>query len=218
MKSDKRQKAIELRKKGYSLNEITDKLKVAKSSVSLWVRGLSISDLARRRLYLRGVTGRLRAAEVKLKEVNRKDEFYLMRGRKIVADLPANKNYQKILCAMIYWCEGVKSVEYGMCFMNSDPKLIKLFLKLLRENFEIREERFKALLHLHKYHNIDKEVAFWSEITHINKQQFLKTYIKENTGKRVRDNYRGCLSVRYYSADLARELSALGKVFLSEGA
>ena len=31
-------KAINLRKKGYSLNEIVEKLGVAKSSVSVWVR------------------------------------------------------------------------------------------------------------------------------------------------------------------------------------
>lgn len=218
MKLHKKQKAIELRKKGYSLNEIAGNLNVAKSSISLWVRGLPISDFARKRLYMRAVNGRLRAAEVKSEKVNRKDNFYLAHSRSIVASLPANKNYQKVLCAMLYWCEGVKSVDYGMCFMNSDPKLIQLFLKLLRDNFEIKEEKLKALLHLHKYHDINKEIAFWSEITHINKQQFLKPYIKENSGKRVRDNYRGCLSVRYYSTDLARELSALGKAFLSEGA
>jgi len=39
-KSDKKEKAIKLRKEGYSLNFISKKLFVAKSSVSLWVRHL----------------------------------------------------------------------------------------------------------------------------------------------------------------------------------
>ena len=218
MNFDKKYKAVELRKNGYSLNEIASNLNIAKSSISVWVRGVPMSDAARRRLYVRGVNGRLRAAEVKSEKIKNRDNFHLANSMNIIANSPLYKDHQKILCAMLYWCEGVKSVDYGMRFMNSDPKLVRLFLKLLRTNFEIKEEKLKALIHLHKYHDINKEVAFWSKITHINKQQFLKSYIKENTGKRVRDDYRGCLSVRYYSADLARELLALGKVFLNKGA
>ena len=44
MKKDKKEEAIKLRKEGLSLNKISEELKVAKSSVSLWVRNVELSE------------------------------------------------------------------------------------------------------------------------------------------------------------------------------
>ena len=63
MKRAEKQKAIELREKGYSLGEISDKLDISKSTASIWLRNVEISNKAI--LRLRSITNlaRLKAVE-----------------------------------------------------------------------------------------------------------------------------------------------------------
>jgi hypothetical protein len=102
---------------------------------------------------------------------------------------------------------GNKSVS----FINSDPEMIKYFLDVFRKAFKVDEKKFRALIHLHEYHDIDKQTDFWSKITRIPKEQFTKPYRKENGGKRKRENYQGCVSIRYNDRKIAKELIFLVK-------
>ena len=127
--------------------------------------------------------------------------------------LANNPDHRKIMCAMLYWCEGNKSPG-TVVFTNSDHKLVKTFLKLLRESFILDEKKFHPCVHIHEYHSASRQLDFWSKTTNINKQQFTKPYRKPNTGKRIREGYQGCLSLRYHDSDLARRLLATAKAFL----
>ncbi len=92
--------------------------------------------------------------------------------------------------------------------MNSDPNLIELFMKLIRLSFDLDEKKFRAMVHIHNYHNNDEVIKYWSAITNIPKLQFSKSYLKQNTEKRIRDGYMGCLRIRYYDYRIALELRA----------
>lgn len=111
----------------------------------------------------------------------------------------------------MYWCEGGKNEKFGIHFTNSDPYLVKTFLYFLRRGYKLKENKLKVCIHLHEYHDVKKQLAFWSQTTKIPKGQFVKPYIKPHTGKVVRENYQGCISIRYYSTDLARKILMLGK-------
>jgi len=113
-------------------------------------------------------------------------------------------------------CEGRKNYFNGVAFTNSDPKLVTLFLKLLREGFEIDERKFRVCVHLHGYHNASNQIAFWSRITKIPREQFIKPYLKPNTANRIRQDYQGCVSVRYHSNDLVKMLLAFSESFFKE--
>ncbi|MDP3697179.1 MAG: hypothetical protein Q8R55_04075 [Candidatus Taylorbacteria bacterium] len=154
------------------------------------------------------------AAANKLALTKAKEKNYLESAISEIAQIKIDKKLSRLLCAAIYWCEGTKSPKAGVCFTNSDPKLVRKFLFLLRNSFELDEKKFRPCIHLHSYHNPQKQLAFWSKMTNINKRQFIKPYLKLNTGKRIRDNYQGCISVRYHSNDLARRLIAIAKGFL----
>ena len=199
------------------MKEIARQLNVAKSSVSMWVRDVRLSATAKKRLLTKIKLGQFVAAQKKREKTKATEDSYLMVAKKEIGKLRIDKGYMKLLCALIYWCEGVKNVKYGMAFINSDPNLVKTFLKLLRNSFEIDEKRFKPLIHLHSYHDKTQELDFWSKVTNINKEQFRKPYVKPNIGKRIRNDYHGCLSLRYFSSDLARRLAAFGKAYLLGG-
>jgi len=215
LKIEERLKAVALREKGFSVNEIVSRVGVAKSSISTWVRNVPLSPAARKRLLTKIKLGQRVSAENKHRKVEDAIESYFQDALQKVRGSKLNKFYRRVICSLLYWCEGIKDHYSGVGFVNSDPKLIKTFLRLFRESFEIDEKRFSACIHLHEYHNPAKQLRFWSEITGIPPHQFMKPYRKPNTGKRVRKEYPGCVAVRYHNNDIARQLLSTARAFMA---
>lgn len=206
-------KAVKLRQKGLSLNDIQQKLNISKSVLSAWLRDVVLSNDAKKIILKKIKLGQLNSAENKHKKTKQSIENYFTQAIKNV-DIPINKNLAKILCSVIYWCEGTKSLYSGINFTNSDPKLVKTFLKLFRKSFDANEKKFRVCIHLHNYHNENKQSKFWSKITGIKLSQFIKPFYKNNVGKRVREDYNGCVSIRYHDTTIARQLLMTAKAFL----
>ena len=125
---------------------------------------------------------------------------------RIIRDVKLDDNSMKLLCAIFLWCEGQTDITNGVRFVNSDPAMIKVFLRLLREAFELNESKFRALIHLHDYHDPDTQLMFWSKITKIKPSQFHKPYKKPHTGRNKRLGYQGCISIRYQDRSLGKLL------------
>lgn len=113
----------------------------------------------------------------------------------------------------MFWCEGEKDVRSGIRFINSDPVMIQTFLSLLRTSFPIKEEKFRALVHLHGYHDPVEQQRFWSEVTGIPLERFHKPYLKPNTGRNTRPGYPGCISIRYQDSSLGKALKMIYSEF-----
>lgn len=214
-KVEEKLKAVRLRKRGYSLNEIVEKIGVAKSSISLWVRNITLTSRARKRLLTKIKLGQLAVAENKRKRTRETINSYRLKASKEVNLAWINKKISKIICSLLYWCEGAKSLYRGVDFTNSDPELIKTFIYLLRNSFNLDENKFRVCVHLHHYHDIEKQLKFWSGITRIPRNQFIKPFLKKNTGKIIRKSYEGCVSIRYHDTALGRQLLMTAKAFLS---
>ena len=200
-----KQKAIELRKKGFSLREISEKLEISKSTASLWLGGVELSNDAKNRIEGLRILARIKSIATKKKKSESENDVISQRVDELLKKTSFSKNHIKIACALLYWCEGGK-FDNGVTFMNSDPEMIGYFMHTLRSGFNIDENKFRALIHLHDYHNEKDQMQFWSDITKIPVTQFMKSYHKENTGKVKRKNYPGCLSVRYYDKKIFTEL------------
>lgn len=208
--------AKKLRNKGYSLKEISEKLNIAKSTVSTWLRDFKLPPQALKRLEKRRYLGRVKASETKRKKREEFEEYLMRKNSELINSTLLTKNHLKLFCALLFWCEGGKDTRGGIRFINSDPGLIKLFLTLLRIAFDINEKKLRACIHLHEYHSPRKQTLFWSKVTGIPLSQFIKPYRKPHTGKRVREDYPGCISIRYYDSSLAKELSILAREILKK--
>lgn len=210
------EKAKKLRKEGRSLKEISDALNVSRSTVSLWMRNIQISPLAQQRILTRQKKGR-EAGVTKLRESR---EENLARIESLVDQLIPSLNFSKEqckgLCALLYGCEGSKREGGRIVFINSDPDLIRFFLLMFRKSFTLDESKFRALVHVHTYHNERKQVRFWSEITEIPKNQFTRSYRKINGGKNTRADYQGCVSIRYSDTNIQKELIILYKKIIAQ--
>lgn len=212
-KTQEKIRAIAFRRRGYSLREIADATGVAKSSVSIWVRNTSLDPDARTILTKKAERGRLNGAATRRQQVTSILTAHHQNALKELSTIALNNLQSKILCSLIYWCEGTKNHYEGATFINSDPQLVHTFMHLFRKSFRIEESKLRACIHLHEYHDPNKQLAFWSYITNIPPHQFIKPYMKPHTGKRTRKNYPGCISIRYGSNDTARQLLATAKAF-----
>lgn len=87
--------------------------------------------------------------------------------------------------------------------------MIMTFLSLLRQSFSLDEKKFHVSIHLHEYHDPELIKEFWINTTQIPVAQFIKPYLKPHTAIRKKDNYKGCITIRYYDVKIARELTAV---------
>jgi len=205
--------AIFLRKKGFSLKEIAEELGIAKSTASYWLQNIILNQKAQKRLKKLEILGQYKTRLIKkIRKENLIKEYHL-KAHKEISKIHFDKSVCKLLCSLLYWCEGAKTESTHIKFTNSDPKMIFIFLKLLRSSFKLDEKKFRALLHLHDYHDEEKMKKFWSKIIKIPLKQFNKSYRKPNTKIRIRNNYPGCITVSYYDHLIAKEIAALYNSF-----
>ncbi len=117
--------------------------------------------------------------------------------------------------AIAYWCEGAKTkiyrIDERVRFINSDPALIKLFLKFL-EKAGVSRQRFRYCVHIHESADAEAATTFWAGMLGATPDQFVRPVIKRHTPRisREGDNtgYHGCLQVSVAkSSGLYREIS-----------
>ena len=80
---------------------------------------------------------------------------------------------------MLYWAEGTKTAVASISLANTDPAMLKFFIKWL-ELIGIDRNIIKARLHLYSDMNITKQTLFWSKELGISAERFQKPYIKES--------------------------------------
>ncbi|MFZ2484460.1 MAG: hypothetical protein WAX80_02900 [Minisyncoccia bacterium] len=217
MKIQEQTKAKELRQRGHSLNEISNMLGVSKSSVSLWVKNVELSLEAKNKIIAKSTAGQLASQKTKRRQTAEKEDEARDLAITTLKHYSPNIHINKIICAMIYYCEGSKIIKDGIRFTNSDPLLISTFLRLFRSSFALKEEKFRVCVHLHDYHKRDTQLKFWSKIARIPLSQFIKPYIKKNSGLYKKEGYQGCVSVRYADSRIAREFKAIAIEFMNTG-
>ena len=204
-----KQKAVNLRQKGYSIKEVSKILGIAKGTSSLWLRNVKLSKKAQGRLAKRGILGQHKSRRTNRKKREQQKQEYILWAKSRLKSLPTSKTALQIYCSILYWAEGGKFTDNHLEFTNSDPLMIGLFLRLLRKGFCIDESKLRANVHIHEYHKDAKQKSYWSKASNIPLEQFNKSYRKPHTKKRIRNNYPGCVRICYYSADTARKIQAL---------
>lgn len=206
-------RAIAYRKRGYSIKELTSLFKIAQSTASLWSRDVKLSQSAKKRLLSRIERGQYISAERKKEKTTATKEKILKEAKELMSVVKLSNTLGQLICALIYWCEGAKNDSY-VNFTNSDPNLVRLFIDLLVKHYAVDKSKFRARLHLHSYHIPKREKKFWQKKLGLVSDAFYRPYLKPNSGKRMRNNYAGCVSLSYYDTMLARKLLAIAKVFM----
>lgn len=215
-KTEVKEEAIRLRRLGYSIKEVAKILNIAQATSSLWLSNILLSSKAQDRLKERRILGQYKSIGIARKKKVAQQQILTRQANQLLSKILITPEVCKLFCSLLFWCEGAKN-STQVKFTNSDPSLIKLFLDLLRTGFNINESRLRILMHLHEYHIEEKQKLFWREVTKIPFEQFHRSYLKPNTGKRKHQNYPGCVSVAYYDARVAKELATIYNTFVQRG-
>lgn len=187
----KYQEALKLRLKGKSYREIYLSLGVPKSTLSSWFKNLTLPPPIQKILKKKG-----RVARAQLMEFNRcRTETIKAENRKIeqeaFKEIHLLSKYELMLIgAALYWTEGHKIEKQKrtpeICFANSDPYMVALFMRFLREIVQVPEEKFRITIHI--YPNIDTQSAirFWTQVTNVPEERFYITQQISRASKRKR--------------------------------
>jgi hypothetical protein len=108
--------------------------------------------------------------------------------------------------ALLYWCEGSKRErDRRVEFVNSDPRMISIFMKYLRAT-GIYEERLKIRMTIHVQDDENECKKFWRAVTGTDDSNFLATIVKPPSVSRKPLPY-GTVTVRYNSVALLRQIN-----------
>ncbi len=200
-KVQEKEKAIKLRKEGYSYSEILKEIPVAKSTLSLWLRSVGLAKKQKQRITEKRIAAALRGAKAKkakrialVKEIKDK-------ARKEIKEI--NRRDLWLIGTALHWAEGEKEKEYktgtGVYFSNSDPKMILLFLKWLKIIFSINNSDLVYELYIHETANLRNAQLYWSDIISIPIEK-MRVYFKKNKintkRKNTGDSYYGLIRIK----------------------
>jgi predicted transcriptional regulator len=174
MKSIEREKARVMRQEGQSVRDIAKALGVARSSVSVWVRDVVLTQAqidaltTRNPIYDRqhkGAKGRQRLAREARIE-----------ARKNGHEVAKRKEYLHALGCGLYWGEGAKD-RVSCQLANSDPYLLKVWLQFLHQYFP--DVKTTLIIHCYTGNGLSVEEIenYWSDTLGIPKGDFRKTRV-----------------------------------------
>ena len=208
--------ALNLRKQGFSYSEILERIPVAKSTLSLWLREVGLSKRQKQHLTQKKLDAAWRGGQVKR-------EQRILRVKKILSSAekdigPLTKRELWLIGVALYLGEGSKEKEHRpgsrVQFTNSDPHMIRLFLRWVHGVCQIGDERifFEIYLHETNQNRIAEVRSHWAQQLKINSSKLSRIYFKKNKiatqRKNTGDLYYGLVRVNISaSSGLNRQIA-----------
>jgi transcriptional regulator with XRE-family HTH domain len=150
VKTRERDLARELRRyEGASIKDIARRVGVSVSSVSMWVRDIELSPEQHAALQLRNVAYNRQMSGTWKQAAKRRAErvAYQEQGREVAR--AGDPLY--VAGCMLFWAEGGKD-RNAVRFTNSDPEMVRFFVRFLRTCFEIEDEQIRLTCNLFADH------------------------------------------------------------------
>lgn len=203
-KDELRAEAIELRKNGCSVPDIARRLGVAKSTAFLWTRHLPLDPTpehaeARVRRHMEHMREVRWEPHRRERDANRS----AVQEEKVSWVGGLSDREVMLIGATAYWCEGTKAKPWDpnrcrVTFINSDPRLIWVFLRFLEAMGEDRQ-RLRYRISIHESAEADAAGRWWADQVGVPFEVFDRATLKKHNPSTVRHNvgepYRGCLVV-----------------------
>jgi hypothetical protein len=210
MRSDK-SLAIKLRKGGKTYSQISKILTVPKSTLSSWLKDISLSDEAKRiieeRVSATAIAKLISRNKQRTIVAQQKNDQTRQLAKKEFVKLSNNPLF--IAGISLYWAEGYKQGALGgkqknIDFTNADPEMIKLMVNFFTEFLPIDRKLIRAQIMIHNIKNSEKAINFWHSLTQIPKQNFIKTCClisRASSRKRKRTLEHGTIHLRIYDVN-----------------
>ncbi|MEK9157599.1 MAG: hypothetical protein AAB638_00215 [Patescibacteria group bacterium] len=213
--------AQKLRRKGFSIKDISKKLLVSKSTTSVWCRDIKLSPTQTRdliKLKDKYVTmGRLKGARVQKEKRLKRLEVAKQEAQKL-KKLSINEFW--IAGLSLYLAEGSKTMG-RVQFTNTNPKMIRFMLRWFKKFYNISKSDIRCSVLISQVH-IKRDgliKRYWQKYLNIKPEIFTDIrYTKTNPSKIYsnHDNYFGTFSFRVNkSSNILYKINALNERLLN---
>ena len=178
-------KVIKLRKSGKSFNQISEILKIPKSTISNWLSDKKWSETIKIQLTdksrIKNSNYLIKINALKHIEALKRHNDYRKAARVEYFRLKQNKLF--LTGISIYWGEGEKTNSGRVSLVNSDERMLKVMINFYRKILKVPEEKLRGALFI--YDDIKEKTAldYWSRALRINKKNFVKTQILPSRSK-----------------------------------
>ena len=179
-----KEKAIKLRKDGYSYSLIKERTNVSKSTLSCWLSGIPYvpNQETKRKI------GLARTNSIITKN---KKRMYIHSQIKLQAEKDIgviNKRDLFMLGISLYIGEGAKTNKI-IRIINADPRVINLAIRWFCEICLMNISNFSLAIHLYPDNDIKDSLRYWYKKTGIPLEQFGKTQVDRRKNKtNIRNN------------------------------
>jgi transcriptional regulator with XRE-family HTH domain len=178
VKTEEREWARDLRRhRAMSVKEIARVVGASPSTVSLWVRDVPLTSEQ-----LESLRERNPAYNRQLRGANRNAERwrairsgYQDEGR----EMARRGSWLFVAGVMLYWAEGDKSHRNAPRISNSDPEVLKLFVRFVRDCLEVSDDQMRVTCHLFADHiGRQREIEqFWVEELGLSRDHLCKSFV-----------------------------------------
>jgi transcriptional regulator with XRE-family HTH domain len=198
IKKEEQVQAIKLRQQGLSYNEILQKVDVSKSTLSIWLRNTGVAKRHQQKFTLKRKLAQQKAQQACRDARINRELISIKAARKEITKI--SKRDLWLIGIALYWAEGAKQKEHNVSqkvsFNNSDPKMILLFNRWIKEACSRKTSELTYSIYIHRTANLKKARNFWENLlqTKIEKMYF-KSHNPKTNRKNSKEDYFGLLRI-----------------------
>lgn len=215
-----------LRSLGKTYGEIIKSVgfSIPKSTLSYWCQNVRLpQDYSKRIAKINNLNlNKGRKIAVLINKINREKLLKEIEKNNFpIAKRIADKKVAKIALAMLCLGEASKynpKTRSSFSLGNSDPRIIILFLQLLKICFNFNIEKVRCTVQCRADQDTKKLEDYWLKLTKIPKRLFYKTRIDPRTkGKPTKKiTYKGVLRIDYFDRKVQLQLESLANLIYNQ--
>lgn len=202
-KSELRQRARELRMQGWTLSEIVEEIGAAKSSVSVWTRDIKLTQDQQHRIDEKHRTnsGIQIVANQNKARFRKQRTAYQRKGREKAKE----GDLLHAMGCMLQWAEGAKN-RNTVQLVNSDPNMMTMFVRFLRESMNVKDEDISVFIHCHNKDHVERIEQYWLELLELPKSALRTAQVIKGSDARHNRLHNGVCSIRVYNTELVQHI------------
>ncbi len=104
----------------------------------------------------------------------------------------------------LYWGEGTKANKHSIRLGNSDPELLKMFVRFLTELFSVDKDSLRFGLQIFSDISPEDSLAYWARELNVSQTQFYKIHItlSGSIGTYRNKSKHGVVTIYYHNKRL----------------
>jgi hypothetical protein len=108
---------------------------------------------------------------------------------------------------MLYWAEGAKS-RNSLYFVNSDPNMLLLFMRFLREEMQVKDTEIVMYVHCHTpdEHEVKRIGGYWLNLLNLRSECLKKVFFKQGSKTRHKILTNGVCTLRVYKSEVIQHI------------